>query len=111
MRRVFYCLLFAARYTRPEAAIACAAIYALTGPRSPALGHSDRPMTRRALLAGPTRPRVRAPARARVYTRRVAVCFNSCRQTLPFFAGKRSLISPEPSWAAGFPQPTYAILI
>jgi hypothetical protein len=127
MSRVFYCLQFGG-HNRPVAARSlkpwptycrgydrglCAILAALFDGRA---RHACWPT--RAPMRPPAHVYARPCAPARIAWS-LPFCFNSCRQTLPFFAGgrsdffgrqtlsffagRRSLISLEPFWAVDFP--------
>jgi hypothetical protein len=117
MRRVFYCLQFGAPAARhkpikraqalplpaplptycPPCNRALWAILSARGPHCPPCAQAY------ARAHAPARARVRAPARM---TRPLPFCFNSCRQTLPFFAGKRINFCRQTLWFFISPKPS-----
>ena len=128
MRRVFYCLQFGAPAAKYKP-IKRAQALPLPAPLPTYCPPCNRGLWAILSARGPYRPpcaqayaRAHAPARARVHaparmTRPLPFCFNSCRQTLPFFAGKRInfcrqtlwfFISPKPFLVADFPPPCAA---
>jgi hypothetical protein len=100
MRRVFYCLQFGATAAGHKP-IKRAQALLIPAPLPTYCPPCNRGLWAILSARGPYRPpcaqayaRAHAPACARVHaparmTRPLPFCFNSCRQTLPFFAGKR----------------------